>query len=456
MSHLTLHRRQVLQLLGTAAVLPALGAGFAQAQETSAARMIVLSDLHSAYERTAQLLAAIEAEIAASDAPAAILINGDVFELGNVVATRSGAEIDWAFLARLASLAPTVLNIGNHEPDIENDLAIVIAQANDLGITVLSNIVDARTGAPLTDAAATLDLGGLPVRVIGIATHAITTYPAPTRELIEIPDPAVWARENLAAALEGDAFPVVLSHAGVIPDRDAILPLLADGGLLIGGHDHLILDHSEGDTRYIHTGSWSSLFTVAEISADGAVAIARRAIDLDAPADAELAALIAATLDAHLTDEERAVVGASPAAQTLSESARFVAATMAETTGADIGFIGHTTFGTGFPAGDVDLYTFNSVVRFDGTLVQAEVDAGVLEEILARANQDGDIALAARTGDFLYAAPDALEAKDTYTIVTNDWSAINQASYFGREDLEFTEVPDLRVKALVIEALSGN
>src|SRR5690606_27729229 len=103
------------------------------------------SDLHSAYERSARLLAAIAAEIAASDAPAAILINGDVFELGNVVATRSAGAIDWTLLTRLAALAPTVLNIGNHEPDIENDLALVIAQANEIGIAVVSNIIDART-----------------------------------------------------------------------------------------------------------------------------------------------------------------------------------------------------------------------------------------------------------------------------------------------------------------------
>src|SRR5690606_9467793 len=116
-----------------------------------------------------------------------------------------------------------------------------------------------------TDAATTLDLDGFPVRVVGIATDAITTYPAPTRELIDIPEPAAWAQANLAAELGDGAFPVVLSHAGIIPDR-VILPLLAEGSLLIGGHDHLVLEHAEGATRYIHTGSWSSLFTLAEIS----------------------------------------------------------------------------------------------------------------------------------------------------------------------------------------------
>ena len=69
--------------------------------------------------------------------------------------------------------------------------------------------------------------------------------------------------------------------------------------------------------------------------------------------------------------------------------------------------------------------------------------------------QDGDIPLSARTGDFLYAAPVELADKPTYTIVCNDWSATNQKSYFGREDLAFTEIPDLKVKATVIKALNA-
>ena len=116
--------------------------------------------------------------------------------------------------------------------------------------------------------------------------------------------------------------------------------------------------------------------------------------------------------------------------------------------------IGHTTFGTGLPQGEISKYVFDSVVRFDGKVVTAEVDQVTLDAILGRTNQEGDIPLTARTGDFLYAAPEA-SGKERYVIVTNDWSAINQKTYFGREDLVFTEVPDLRVKAIVAAALAG-
>lgn len=453
MSLTSLSRRHLLQLLASTAALPLLGAP-AFAQSAPAARLIVLSDLHSAYERSAQLLAAVAAEIAANPAPAAILINGDVFELGNVVANRSAGAVDWRLLEKLSRLAPTILNIGNHEPDLITDLAEVIVRARKAGVTVVSNITDTRTGALYTQPGFQLDLGSVPVALVGLATPAINTYPKPSRDLLNIPDPVEWASANLEASLPAGSLHVVLSHAGVVADR-GILPLLADGSLLIGGHDHLILEHAEGATRYLHTGSWSSLFTVVDIAADRALSLRQVNVALDGPADEELASLIASTFAEHLTVEELAVVGISSRAQSLGESARFAAATLATATGADVGFIGHTTFGTGLPSGEVTRFVFDSVVRFDGKLVTTEVDHATLDQILAITNQDGDIPLAARTGDFLYASPLELADKAIYKLVTNDWSATNQKSYFGREDLAFTEVtPTLPVKGTVLKALN--
>ncbi|MCS6760111.1 MAG: 5'-nucleotidase C-terminal domain-containing protein [Candidatus Devosia euplotis] len=203
----------------------------------------------------------------------------------------------------------------------------------------------------------------------------------------------------------------MFSHAGVVADR-AILPLLPDGTLIVGDHDHLLLTHEEGRSRYLHTGSWSNVYTVAEIAADGAIIIGQ------------------------------------------SEIGRFVAATMATGAEADVGFIGHTTLGTGLPQGDVSQYGFNAIVRFDDKLILAEVSAQVLAEILARANQDGAQTLEQRTGNFLYAAPTDLPTKDHYTIAANDWPTTNQKSYFGRKDLVFTPGPEVMLKALVIQALN--
>ncbi|MDQ0132823.1 2',3'-cyclic-nucleotide 2'-phosphodiesterase (5'-nucleotidase family) [Neorhizobium galegae] len=445
-------RRSLLTLLASTTALPfvpvtamAAGEGF---------QAIILSDLHSAYERMGQLLAVVEKQVAGANVPQVILINGDIFELGNVVASRSGGEIDWAFLGALAKLAPTVVNIGNHEPDLDNDLAHFVERARGLGVTVLSNIVDKRTGKPYAAAGRQIEIGGLKVKLAAFATDTIGTYPKPTREMMDIPKPVEWAKANLPMLLSGEGVNIVLSHAGVVPDRD-ILPVLPNGTLMIGGHDHLTLTHNQGETRYIHTGSWSSAIMVATFKAAGkAPELARIEIDRTAPSSAVLKDFIPAVLAKHLKDEERAVIAKTVKAMTLGETARFAVQAMVAKTGADIGFIGHTSFGTGLPAGDVTRFDYNAGLRFEGKLMVSEVDATALAAILARCNQDGDIPLAARTGDFLYAAPKAPEGRERYKIVCNDWSAINQKSYFGREDIAFTEVPDVKLKPLVAETLA--
>ncbi|MDO5620353.1 MAG: metallophosphoesterase [Paracoccus sp. (in: a-proteobacteria)] len=445
-------RRSVLALLGSASVLALAGFGAARAQPGPGVQLLILSDLHSAYDRTGPLLAMMAAQVEASPLPTLILVNGDVFESGNVVASRSSGEIDWAFLAGLAALAPTVLNIGNHEPDFDPDLAHLVTRAGALGITVLSNITDTRSGQPYAQAGARLNIGGLVVSIAALGTPAMATYPKATRDMIAVPDPAEWAARNLPELLTGDTN-IVLSHAGVVADRNFIDDL-PDGTLLIGGHDHLILQHAQGATRYVHTGSWAGLLTVAVMTGGGQPAEIRQLpVDQAGPVADSLRDLIPQVMAAHLTEAERSPIATLPAAMSLAELARLTARTMAQATGADVGFIGHTSFGTGLPGGAVSAYAYDAALRFDGSLMRATVDAGTMAAIMARCNQDGDMPLDRRTGDFLYAAPDPVPGKATYTIVCNDWSAKNSAKYFGREDIAFTELPDVRLKPLIAEAL---
>ena len=122
---------------GLAALAPATG-------PRVLGRVLAMSDLHSAYERTGQLLAALEAEVAGSDAPHLIAIDGDIFEHGNVVSVRSSGAIDWAFLGELPKLAPTVVNLGNHDNDLTPDLHEVVARMRALGIVVVDDAAKAK------------------------------------------------------------------------------------------------------------------------------------------------------------------------------------------------------------------------------------------------------------------------------------------------------------------------
>ena len=441
-------RRRLLQLAGATAFAPGL-TGMKRADVIG--RVLTVSDMHSAYERTAQLLAAFETEVRSNPVPHVIAIDGDIFEHGNVVAVRSGGLVDWAFLAALPAIAPTVFNLGNHDNDLTPDLAQVVARMKSLGVHVVSTIGDTRTGAGYADPSTTLPFGRRSLRVVGMATNSLTTYPKASRDQLSIPAAADWASANLADNLAGADLVMVMSHAGVAADRD-ILPLLPDGSLMIGGHNHLLFQHRQGRSAYVHTGAWTAAYTAAEFLSDGSVTARSRTVALDDPASPALADLIAATLAAELTEEERTVLGTSPRALSLGDTGRRVAAGLAQAAGADAGFIGHTTLGTGVPAGPVSRYLFDSIVRFDGKLMVATVSRAQFDGFMARANQDRPMPLADRSGDFLYGSGAAPKA-DPVRIVTTDWCATNQAEYFGTTDLSFEEATGLTVKTTAAAVL---
>lgn len=441
-------RRRLLQLAGATAFAPGL-IGMKRADVIG--RVLAVSDMHSAYERTAQLLAAFETEVRSNPVPHVIAIDGDIFEHGNVVAVRSGGVVDWAFLAALPKIAPTVFNLGNHDNDLTPDLAQVVARMKSLGVHVVSTIGDTRTGAGYADPSTTLPFGRRSLRVVGMATNSLTTYPKASRDQLSISSAADWASANLDDNLVGADLVMVMSHAGVAADRD-ILPLLPDGSLMIGGHNHLLFQHRQGRSAYVHTGAWTAAYTVAEFLSDGSVTAQSRTVARDAPASPALADLIAATLAANLAEEERTVLGNSPRALSLGDTGRCVAAGLAQAAGADAGFIGHTTLGTGVPAGPVSRYVFDSIVRFDGKLMVATVSRAQFDEFMARANQDRPMPLADRTGDFLYASG-ASPKGDQVRIVTTDWCATNQREYFGTMGLIFEQASDLMVKLVAAKAL---
>ncbi len=422
------------------------------------ALLVVLGDMHSAYERTAQLVARID-QLHRENAgvPLAMLINGDSLEYGNAVARRTAGAVDFALLAALAARGPLVVNLGNHEPEFF-DVAETVRRLEAAGAKVVSgNLRDPATGKNYAPASLILQLGAHALTLVGVTTDKLSTYRLAIRPQLDLADPAVWARENFPALLKNAALPVVLSHAGLKADR-AMLPLVPEGTLFAGAHDHLRFVHREGGGIYFHSGSWMEFISIARLQrAPGRLQweIEQVALAAADPVEPALAKLIRATLTQHLTPEETAVVGRSPRALAPTEAARFAVEAARVAAQADVALVGATTFGAGLPAGDVTRYAFDACVRFDGPLYTAEVSGAWLQKILARANQGPETPFAERGGENLVAAaPAPIDPTRRYRLATADWIAKNAKTYLGDDPPALTEQPELKLKAAVIAALN--
>jgi 5'-nucleotidase/UDP-sugar diphosphatase len=431
-------------------------AGMVRAAEVEAIAFVV-GDLHSAYVRTAQLVARID-RIRADNpgVPAVVLLDGDTFEFGNAVARRSEGAVEFAMFAALAKRGPTVLNLGNHEPEFF-DMAETVTRVEATGVTVVSNAADGVTGKRFAPASFRLKLGAQEATVVGICTDRLATYRVAVRPTLDLADPVVWAKQNLAALLQGASLPVVLSHAGLRADR-TILPLVPDGTLFAGAHDHLRFVHREGRTVYFHSGSWTAWLSVVRLRhADGGLQwdVEQVPIGVDDPADPELGTVVHEIMAKNLTTEERSVVGHTPRSLTPDEAAQFAVHAARLAAGADVAIIGGTTFGAGLPAGDVTRFALDACVRFDGTLFVGEVDGAQLREIIRRANQGPDTPFAAREGENLVAdAPADPAPGRRYRLATSDWIAHNPRVYLGENPPALQERPGLKLKAAVIAALA--
>src|SRR5690606_23181166 len=180
------------------------------------------------------------------------------------VARRTAGEIDFAMLAALARRAPTVVNLGNHEPEFFG-VEETVARLHAAGVLVVGGNTRARaTGRPFAPASVRIKLGEREAVVVGVVTDDLATFRAALRPDLDLTNPVVWAREHFPALLNNAELPIVLSHSGVRAERE-MLPLVPAGTLFAGAHDHLRFAHREGRTVYFHSGSWTEFASIARL-----------------------------------------------------------------------------------------------------------------------------------------------------------------------------------------------
>lgn len=450
-------------LTSSAAVLGSRGLAWSEGAAAPDVVFILMADLHSGYAYTAALLAAVREAVREheSAAPVRIVINGDIFEGGNVLAHRSGGAIDFAFLEELVRLAPVTVTIGNHDSDLF-DPAEFVRQVEKRGAVIVSDIVDPRTGEVYGQPGQGFRVanGKRQVRIAAMGTPNLGTYPEKFRGCYAIPAPIDFARKNLGALLEGADLRVALVHSRFTDDL-AVLPSAGQPCLLHGAHEHLRFTHTDPGVLHLQSGAWSSAFAVAEVrfTAGGAEMRSRDVLlDRQSTPDAGLEALIRRESAAWLKEDDLRPIGRMAGALNLEKAVGFAGEAIRAATGADAAFLGHTTFGDGLPAGPITPVDLAAFVRFDGGLSVATVDAEALAgAILPRTNQFGDFPYERRTGDYLHATPVAPVAGRQYRIVVNAYAVATpaaQKAYFGMDEIQFMAVPDLKLKSIITSAIA--
>lgn len=444
-------RRLVLQGLAAsvaAAAMPAV----ARAQSGGDAVLFTIADLHAPYARLPALLSRLKALRVEVGRPAALLINGDVFERGNAVCLKSNAAADWAFLEAVAAEMPVVLNLGNHETAILDDMASFVARANRAGVQVISNLVDKRTGRFFAPFDARLGLGGVDIALFGLAATNPFVYRQPVRDTLTFLDTARFVADALPGSRADADVSLVMSHAGVTPDK-AFLDTLPAGAIVQGAHDHLDLAMTLDGRTYFHGASWGRKIGIVELTKGGPATYRAEEV---APSggDEALAALIEAMKAEHLSDEDRAVIAELPRAFDLHESILIATEALRQATEADVAMLGHTTFGAPLAAGPLTRYDFDAFVRFGGGVSVASVTGEQLSAMLSRSNQFMAETLDGMTGDYVHVAAIDVDAAKTYRLAVNGWTAQNQEAYLGTTDLPFEKVEGLELKALIAAHLA--
>ncbi|MGG7564598.1 metallophosphoesterase [Rhodovulum sp. DZ06] len=439
-----------LASLPLAAALRGLPAAAAVRPDADAA-LVAISDLHSCYGALPALVRAVK-DVRASlrGRPMAILVNGDVFDRSDAVALRSAGMVDWAAMGVLASIAPVVLNIGDQEVALRDDLATVVAGAHRIGVTVVGNVVDKRTGDFFAPISTRLELGGNTVGILGLSPQDPDLWRAGARDAIATLDPVGFAGSAGYAAFAGVDMPLVLSHAGLAADKK-IFPALPPGAVLVGGHDHLDFQHHDGDRLMVHPGCYGESLSVISLKFGAAPSASAERVEIRPGGDEDMAvsALVDSARLAYLSGPAQEAIAELPEARTRAEGALLAADALRSASGADLALIDHVGLGSALPGGTLRRYDLDKFMRRDAPVVTAEVSGEALGRILARANQHEAQGLEGRTGDFVHAPVIAPDPAATYRLAMGEWVAARSAEYLAAPGLSFAPTEGLTLRGAV-------
>lgn len=421
--------------------------------------LFYLADTHAHYGAYARILTIIDKVL--NDNPGSailVVINGDIFEVGDIIGKRSAGAGDWVFLSHLRKRVPILINVGNHEFDFQSPKDWLF-KARSLDLATISNLQLRVTEGRLMDASFEFQDRFFP----GFATPALQTYVPAVRDQLVIPNPADSFHSYRQTWDLPSSKILPLSHAGISHDRE-ILDLMDGQFILAGSHNHQKFQYNFPDkSSYFQQGfRGESVCLIRLPCPESQLPAGFETIQIEEaiPMDRHFANELKSLQRDFLERDDLQTIGRLPGALAFDNAVQWAVDTIACRTDADFALVNHTSFGSGLPGGDVSRYAFSTFVRFENQLVEAECRGDQIKKFIALIESKDSIPLSERSGSVLFGSIGNREIEDhgLYRFVTSDWVALeqNQESYLGlKEPIKFRPLQGMTVSGVLEKELAS-
>jgi len=195
-------------------------------------------------------LATLKRQVQAESPHTLMILGGDTLSPSVASNTFQGAQMIAAWNATGLDLAV----LGNHEFDFGPE--VLKARMDESRFPWLgANVIDRQSGRPFHTVRRSelRNIGGIKIGFVGVLTPQteLTSKPGPS---IRFEDP-LWVLRREAARLraQGAAAVVALTHLDLAADRKLAASGVAD--LILGGHDHTVMQSLAGRTPVFKAGS---------------------------------------------------------------------------------------------------------------------------------------------------------------------------------------------------------
>jgi 5'-nucleotidase len=342
-------------------------------------------------------VATLEKKIRAESPNTLFLLAGDFISPSVASRMFKGRQM----VAALNATGLDIATFGNHEFDFGPDVLRQRMQESRFAYTV-ANVLDRQTGRPFDGAQAYVmrELEGVHVAVFGLllAQTATLSHPGPD---VRFDDPiAVGKRLSHQLRRQGADVIIALTHLPMREDKR--LAAEADIDLIIGGHEHELLESLAGHTPILKMGSDArnlGRITLHMKRSQGKRRFHLQSMDWQIipvtdsiPEDPEAAAVVAQyekQLDASLGETIGQTTVALEARAAIirrgeSNLGNFLADVYRQALGADVALVnsGSIRSDTTYPAGEITKKTILSILPFENVLVKARLTGAHIKRLL--------------------------------------------------------------------------